>query len=43
MIKNYLKLTQGPKIYESFYSNTPISFKFLILEIWFKNFMKDNN
>jgi asparagine synthase (glutamine-hydrolysing) len=36
--KNYLKLIKGPKIYESFYSNTPISFKFLILEIWFKNF-----
>ena len=35
---NYLNLIKGPKIYESFYSNTPIHFKFLILEIWFKNF-----
>ena len=36
--KNSLKLEKGPKLYESIYTNTPISFKFLILEIWFKNF-----
>jgi len=38
--KNSLKLIKGPKLYESIYSSTPISFKFLILEIWFKNFFE---
>ena len=37
---NSLKLERGPKFYESIFTNTPISFKFLILEIWFKNFFE---